>query len=153
MSALFDGPDVTPADEARLQTQLQKVEAYMRDGRWRSLRQISEAAGGSEASASARLRDLRKPRFGGYIVERRRTFTEGVWEYRLLLQTRVGTTFPRRTERAVQSKAAERIRELEDALRKCEAAMCKNIAYATRKDEGALKEGIEAARAALRGSK
>lgn len=36
------------------------------------------------ASISARLRDLRKPKFGGYVVERRRR-TVGTWEYRVSL--------------------------------------------------------------------
>lgn len=80
----FDGPDVTPADAVRLETQLERVQALMKDGRWRTLSRIATYSLGSEASTSARLRDLRKERFGGLNVERRRTDKEGVWEYRIL---------------------------------------------------------------------
>ena len=68
---------------ARLAGQLLRVFELMRDGKWRTLRQIQEYAGGSESGASARIRDLRKPRFGAYTVERRRR-TAGIWEYRLI---------------------------------------------------------------------
>ena len=47
-----------------------------------TLAQIADDCAASEASVSARLRDLRKPRFGGHTVERRRR-TQSVWEYRL----------------------------------------------------------------------
>ena len=46
---------------------------------------LSPMVGGSEAGISARLRDLRKPRFGGYTVERRRV-DGGLFEYRILLE-------------------------------------------------------------------
>lgn len=80
----FDGPDLTDADTARLGTQLDRVRLLMADGQWRSLRDIATVVGGSEASVSARLRDLRKPRFGAHTVERVRTHTAGLWHYRLL---------------------------------------------------------------------
>lgn len=84
LSPVFDGPDLTEADTARLGTQLDRVRLLMADGRWRSLHDIAIVAGGSEASISARLRDLRKSRFGGHTVERVRTTRPGVWHYRLL---------------------------------------------------------------------
>jgi len=58
----------------------------MRDGEWRTLGEISEATGHPEASVSARLRDFRKPRFGGHTVNRRRGKWVGGswWEYQLL---------------------------------------------------------------------
>jgi hypothetical protein len=55
----------------------------MLDGTWRTLEGIRSTVGGSEAGISARLRDLRKPRFGGYGVERRRV-SGGLFEYRVL---------------------------------------------------------------------
>jgi hypothetical protein len=81
----FDGPDVTAKDAERLSSQLLRVERLMQDGEWRTLASIASAVGGSEAGVSARLRDLRKPRFGGYQVERRRIvrFSLGLWQYRL----------------------------------------------------------------------
>ena len=36
-----------------------------------------------EASISAQLRHLRKPRFGSYLVEKRRRGKGGLWEYRV----------------------------------------------------------------------
>ena len=81
----FDGPDLTAQDTERLSSQLLRVERLMRDGEWRSLAQIALEVGGSEAGVSARLRDLRKPRFGGWRVERRKVYCESGWfEYRLL---------------------------------------------------------------------
>lgn len=68
----FDGPAIEPEDVPRLGRQLEAVRALMADGRWRTLAQIQEAVGGSEAGVSARLRDLRKPKFGGLTVERKR---------------------------------------------------------------------------------
>lgn len=70
---LFDGRTYEPVfDEARLWTQLGRVFRYMSDGREHTLEELAEATGGSQAAVSARLRDLRKPRFGGWYVERRR---------------------------------------------------------------------------------
>lgn len=70
-------------DGARLKTQQEAVLALMQDGEWRTLSQIRNAIGqGSEASISARLRDLRKPKYGNLTVERRR-LSLGLFEYRL----------------------------------------------------------------------
>jgi len=79
----FDGPTFDRAlDGARLTGQLHRVLAVMRDGRWRTLREIAALVRGSEAGVSARLRDLRKARFGAHVVERRRRFG-GLFEYRV----------------------------------------------------------------------
>jgi len=87
----FDGETYDPArDEARLETQLGRVYECMRDGRWRSLETIRSFAGGSEAAVSARLRDLRKARFGGHVVMRRR-LRGGHWIYRLAGRTAEGS--------------------------------------------------------------
>lgn len=83
----FDGVTYEPeADQVRLSQLLARVYAVMADGQWRTLREITEALGGaSEASVSARLRDLRKLRFGGYWVDRRRRgkLGSGLFEYRV----------------------------------------------------------------------
>jgi hypothetical protein len=78
------GGDTFDADRdfARLKTQLGRVFKLMSDGRWRTLAEIQKECGGSEAACSARLRDLRKPKFGGHIVEHR-CVKEGLWTYRL----------------------------------------------------------------------
>ena len=66
--SIFDGPYVTEDDDPRLKTQLGRVFALMRDGKPRTLHEIHAAAGGSAAGISARLRDLRKSKFGGFEI-------------------------------------------------------------------------------------
>lgn len=83
----FDGRTYDPAlDHDRLARQLGRVYSLMIDGRWRTLDEIARELDDPPASISARLRDLRKPKFGGYEVERRRRGIEikGLHEYRLL---------------------------------------------------------------------
>ena len=70
-------------DGTRLTGQHAAVYALMQDQRWRTLGQISEVVSGSEAGVSARLRDLRKNKFGNFKVERRH-IQRGLWEYRVL---------------------------------------------------------------------
>lgn len=79
---LFDGPALEAADHARLSGQLALVKALMADGQWRTLKEIADAVKGSEAGVSARLRDLRKIRFGNHNVERQRV-AGGLWQYRV----------------------------------------------------------------------
>ena len=81
----FAAPTLTHPDMVRLGRQLTAVTRVMASGEWLTLAELSEASGAPEASASARLRDLRRPRWGGHTVERRRRHGEGtgLWEYRL----------------------------------------------------------------------
>lgn len=82
----FDGPDFTPAlDADRLTRQMDRIRDYMLSVEWVTLAEIHAALGYPEASISAQLRHLRKPRFGGYQVDRRRR-TQGSWEYRIALE-------------------------------------------------------------------
>ena len=90
-SPTFSGATYSPAlDQQRLETLLARVFELMKDGRWRTLVEIREACGGSEASISARLRDYRKPEHGGHVMEgrRREGAASGVWEYRVLVAGR-----------------------------------------------------------------
>jgi hypothetical protein len=84
----FDGAGYVPSvDQARLTGQLARVFDLMCDGRWRTLQEMAEATSDPQASLSAQLRHLRKQRFGGYAVEKRRRHPErGTWEYRLLIE-------------------------------------------------------------------
>ena len=69
----FGGDTFDPTlDEDRLRIQLAAVFKAVSDGQWWTLAQLSAEVDAPEASVSARLRDLRKPKFGGYLVERRR---------------------------------------------------------------------------------
>lgn len=70
-------------DRARLNRQALAVYDLMQDQRWRTLAEIAERTHEPEASVSARLRDLRKPRFGAYVVEREYA-GDGQWRYRVL---------------------------------------------------------------------
>jgi len=79
----FDGATYEPSlDKPRLNKQLQAVFDVVKSGRWMSLSEISARTSFPEASVSARLRDLRKERFGAYTVERRRV-DGGLFEYRV----------------------------------------------------------------------
>lgn len=85
---MFDGDTYEPQyDYQRLDKLLGRVWRFMADGKWHTLQQIQAACGGSEASCSARLRDFRKERFGGYIIEHRRDKNKhgGLWWYRMLV--------------------------------------------------------------------
>lgn len=76
-----------PRDRKRLDGQALRVFELMKDGVWRTLAQIAAGAGCPEASASARLRDLRRPEFGGFIVERE-YIDHGLWKYKLIIPRR-----------------------------------------------------------------
>ena len=82
---LFDGLTFNHArDDMRLRKQLDAVRSVMMSGGWWTLARLSEQAHGSEASVSARLRDLRKTKFGGYTIDRRYV-ENGIWEYHMAL--------------------------------------------------------------------
>ena len=71
MQRYFDGATYEhERDGGRLSAQYAKVFSLMSDGRWRSLAEIARETGCPEASVSARLRDMRKPRFGAHTVNR-----------------------------------------------------------------------------------
>lgn len=85
---VFNGPSYEPAlDEKRLKGQMLRIVKLMIDGEWRTLNEINEDTGDPPASISAQLRHLRKKRFGGNIVDKRRRDddTRGLWEYHLSL--------------------------------------------------------------------
>jgi hypothetical protein len=96
MPTPFDNPrfDGDTYDEERdqqpLKKQLQAVAVIMADHQWRTLEELAESVTlrigrrASEASVSARLRDLRKPRFGGKTVERRaKPGAKRLFQYRI----------------------------------------------------------------------
>jgi hypothetical protein len=82
-TAHHDGETYEPErDKARLNAQQQRVFDVVKDGEWRTLSEIAHATGDPEASVSARLRDFRKPKFGGYNIDRR-YMGDGLYEYRM----------------------------------------------------------------------
>jgi hypothetical protein len=54
-------------------TRRDAVFEVMSDCNWHTLAEIAEKTGYSEASVSAQLRDFRKPLYGSWTVEKRRT--------------------------------------------------------------------------------
>jgi hypothetical protein len=82
--SLFDGKTYDPAlDEDRLATALGRIYDAMRDNGWWTLTQLAQVGRCTEAAASARIRDLRKIRFGSHHIEHVRV-RGGLWRYRLL---------------------------------------------------------------------
>lgn len=81
----FDGETYEHArDSSRLGDQMQAVFELMKDGKERTLKEITHGTGSPESSVSARLRDLRKERFGGHMVHRE-YIRRGLFSYRLEL--------------------------------------------------------------------
>lgn len=81
----FNGADYEyKRDHLRLSGQYRDIFNLMRDGEWRSLPQIARITGHPEASISAQLRHMRKPRFGSHTVNRRHV-TDGLNEYQLVV--------------------------------------------------------------------
>ena len=79
----FDGATYDrERDGDRLGAQMKAVKDLMLASGWMTLPAISSRTGYPEASISARLRDLRKTKFGAYDVERRYV-ADGLWEYRV----------------------------------------------------------------------
>jgi hypothetical protein len=80
----FDGSTFEPRrDGKRLNAQLTAVYSIIKDGQWRTLSQIAEQAGAPEPSVSARLRDLKKQKFGSYQIEKQ-YLGSGLWQYRMV---------------------------------------------------------------------
>lgn len=84
LTAVFDGATISedPDAPARLTGQLRRVFDAVSDGQWWTLSALVATCGGKEQAVSARLRDLRKERMGGWLVDRRLA-APGVFEYRL----------------------------------------------------------------------
>lgn len=85
-NARFNGPVYDPAfDKDRLTGQIKRVYECMIDGQWRTLGEIEAVTGDPQASISAQLRHLRKPRFGSHTLDKRSRGerSAGLWEYRL----------------------------------------------------------------------
>lgn len=86
----FDGDTFMRAlDHARLGKQLLAVGKVMADGEWHTLEELMRKTGygpTSIAAISARIRDLKKEKFGGHTVVSERVPGEpGLWRYRMVL--------------------------------------------------------------------
>jgi len=83
MSTFGPAYDAT-IDAIRIDSQMRRVLDAMIEGYWTSLDELARITNDPESSLSAQLRHLRKSRFGGWIVEKRRRNGKGTWEYRVL---------------------------------------------------------------------
>jgi len=106
----FDGETYEPReDHARLTSQLERVKAAMSDRQWWTLEQLVTRCGGTTASVSARVRDLRKAKFGEFTVARRRV-DGGLFEYSLSAAQAppipAATPAPRPPRRPMKAKPA-----------------------------------------------
>ena len=82
----FDGESYDgDRDENRLARQYRAVFDLMADAEWRTPPEMEEWTGYTWASISARLRDMRKPRFGAHTVNRRYVH-DGLYEYQLVVR-------------------------------------------------------------------
>ena len=82
----FDGSDYIPElDQKRLKTQLSTIFDIILDNKWYTLSRLRKFTGFPESSISAQLRNLRKDKFGGHTIEKRRVGNRdsGLFEYRL----------------------------------------------------------------------
>lgn len=81
----FDGETYDAArDQKRLNMQIRKVFDVVKDGKKHTIGEIAERVGAPEASVSARLRDLRKPKFGGHTVKREYV-SRGLFQYQVIV--------------------------------------------------------------------
>lgn len=84
--ATFNGSDYVPKfDDTRLRGQIKDIYELMKDGKFRTLREISDLTGHPEASVSAQIRHLKKARHGSHVVNKqpRGEREKGLWEYQL----------------------------------------------------------------------
>ena len=82
--AEFDGTvKVTPKHEKKLRGHKDIVLNMLRKHGWMTPKQMERATGLSWAQINPRLRDLRKPKFGGYNIPQE-PVKDGIHRYRLL---------------------------------------------------------------------
>lgn len=85
----FDGKTYNEKrDHSPLKVQLDNVRSVMFDGQWHTLAELAAhpRIDALATSCSARLRDLRKTKFGSYVIKKRiRAGTKRLWEYKLTI--------------------------------------------------------------------
>ena len=84
---MFDGRTFDPEqDGQRLTSQLERVKGILLDGKVHQKADLMMAAGVFDsASLTARIRDLRKEKFGGYDVVSKRV-AGGIWCYQMIIE-------------------------------------------------------------------
>ncbi len=82
--ARYESPADTVTDFDRLAEQTRGIFNLMKDGVWRTLAEIEAETGYPQDGISAQLRFLKKLRFDGHTLEKRRRPYGGTWECRLI---------------------------------------------------------------------
>lgn len=91
------GQDAADAAEVKHHTtQRELVFSVVKDGRWWTVREVLAACDKrdwTDSAVTARLRDFRKPQFGGYRVDcrQRAGMPRGVMEYRVFVEENTPT--------------------------------------------------------------
>ena len=77
----------TKEDFRRMDTQRSRLEWILTNhpGKWWTLRELGHMAVASETGISARLRDMRKDKYGGYDIQAENT-GKGLWRYRIAVE-------------------------------------------------------------------
>lgn len=84
----FDGSDIdSKKDNERLTGQIKAIFDLMKDGKFRTLREIEDSTNFPQSSISAQLRNLRKERFGSFNIDKRSRGDRenGLFEYRIVI--------------------------------------------------------------------
>ena len=117
-------------DGPRLQHAMRLVRDCALGTQWWTLRQIEATTGVPQASASAHLRHLTRPEWGGYLKERRRAEEgSGLFEYRLrppeTETTAAAPPKPAAQLRALRAQAQQALAELRAGRPKTAEAILK----------------------------
>jgi hypothetical protein len=71
-------------DLERLDSAMGRIFRLLGDGRWHTVEEMTDAGRCSPTGATARYRDLSKPKFGGFKTESK-NFGGGLWKYRRVI--------------------------------------------------------------------
>lgn len=84
------------AESARLDSLRSRVLEVLQTGRWYTLAELVALCGGSPTGTgvAAKLRDLRKARYGGHTIVAEPTGAPGCWRYRLVPRPPAPATGP-----------------------------------------------------------
>ena len=83
-TAEFDGDDYdSTRDKERLTKQRDKIRMYMEGRDYLTVQEVAEFFNYPENSVSAQMRNLRKKKFGGRIVDRE-YFGNGLYKFKLM---------------------------------------------------------------------
>lgn len=66
--------------------QKHRIRKIVLKGGWHTLKELSRLTGDSETSISAQLRHMKKPKHGGYVLERKAVHdrSDGLYKYRIM---------------------------------------------------------------------